>query len=65
MRNKEVIARRIYCEICKEPVYVPPTNIVIGNLVGVRYTAHVCGLCASKVEQVIEKLKENRGGIHG
>lgn len=53
------------CEICKEPVYVPRTDITIGNLAGVRYTAHVCGLCASKVEQAIEKLKENRGGAHG
>ena len=53
------------CEICKEAVYVPRTDIVIGNLVGVRYKTHVCGLCASKVEAAIEKLKENKGEVDG
>lgn len=53
------------CEICKEPVYVPRTDIVISSLVGVRYKAKVCGLCASKVEEAIEKLKKNKGDEDG
>lgn len=53
------------CEICKEPVYVPRTDIVISNLLGVRYTVHVCGLCASKVEEAIEKLKKSKGDEDG